>query len=267
MFECLQQRNRNGALRSYNMSPQQSALIVPEQPRGGTIRVPVLGIFDGDGFSSRMDASAVTENPLHQGELEFTARFGFIDAPELGQPGGHEAKAFLKSLIGGRWVDLAILMKMDTGGIRDRHGRIVCTPYLAEQYSVAAFGASASHLHETSTFGHPLSFFRNIELEMVVNGWAWVLERYGPDARYLEALADAQRNRRGIWAFEDNISPWEFKRRKYRAYQISSGHEPKVQCPKDRCGGHLVRRVGKFGAFCGCSNFPICRYSKAITVP
>lgn len=31
-------------------------------------------------------------------------------------------------------------------------------------------------------------------------------------------------------------------------------------CP--RCGGSLVRRTGKFGAFNGCSNFPKCKYTQ-----
>ncbi len=31
-------------------------------------------------------------------------------------------------------------------------------------------------------------------------------------------------------------------------------------CP--RCGGEMVKRNGKFGAFSGCSNFPSCRYTK-----
>jgi ssDNA-binding Zn-finger/Zn-ribbon topoisomerase 1 len=29
-------------------------------------------------------------------------------------------------------------------------------------------------------------------------------------------------------------------------------------CP--RCGGHLIRRQGKYGAFYGCSNYPKCKY-------
>lgn len=31
-------------------------------------------------------------------------------------------------------------------------------------------------------------------------------------------------------------------------------------CP--RCGGELVKRNGRFGAFYGCSNFPACRYTR-----
>ena len=123
------------------MSPQSSsALIVPEQPEGYRIRVPVLKVFDGDGFASRVRAHEITGNPLHREEVEITARFGFIDAPEIGQSGGEEARSFLESLIGGRSVELAILMKMDTGRSLDRFGRVVCVPYLAEQYPVVASG-------------------------------------------------------------------------------------------------------------------------------
>ena len=50
---------------------------------------------------------------------------------------------------------------------------------------------------------------------MLLNGWAWVIEKYEPDEIYFEALEIAQRNKRGIWAHEDNVPPWTFKRQKY----------------------------------------------------
>ena len=31
------------------------------------------------------------------------------------------------------------------------------------------------------------------------------------------------------------------------------------ECPK--CGGQLVKRVGKYGNFIGCSNYPRCKYA------
>lgn len=99
-------------------------LIVPEDLGPDTIRVHVLKVFDGDGFLTRI------ESPRRSASLEVTIRLGFIDAPEMEQPGGEEARDFLQSLIGGKWVDLAILIKMDTGGIFDRHNRIVAVPYL-----------------------------------------------------------------------------------------------------------------------------------------
>lgn len=189
-------------------------LIVPEDPSPDTIRVPVLKVFDGDGFLTRI------ESPRRSASLEVTIRLGFIDAPEMEQPGGEDARNFLQSLIGGRWVDLAILMKMDTGGIVDRHNRIVAVPYLKidHQGPSSASGSIAGRLFRRMSS----PAFRNIELEMVLNGWAWVLDRYEPDQRYFEALEDAQRSRRGIWAFEDNLHPWEFKKRKTRLLPLSA---------------------------------------------
>lgn len=33
-------------------------------------------------------------------------------------------------------------------------------------------------------------------------------------------------------------------------------------CP--RCGGSLVVKKGRYGEFIGCSNFPICKYTKKL---
>ncbi len=136
-------------------------LFAPEEPGTETVRVPVLKVFDGDGFLTRL--------PAPRGlEVETTVRFGFIDAPEMEQPGGREAKDFLSGLINGQWLDLVLLIKMDTGRMVDGHGRIVAVPYLR--------GARPS--------GREASYScRNIELEMVLNGWAWVLDRYCPEDR------------------------------------------------------------------------------------
>lgn len=223
-------------------------LIVPEEPEGETLRVPVLRVFDGDGFLTRV------LSPRQDAEKEFTVRFGFIDAPEMEQPGGQEAKDFLEGLIGGQWVDLSILIKADIGSIFDRHGRVVAVPYLKQM--------TPNHC-------------RNIELEMILNGWAWVLERYGPDQRYLQALEDARQHRRGIWARDGNIPPWEFKRLQYRARKergipatqqdsLFEGRKAVEPCPADGCVGHIVARSGKFGRFFGCSEFPKCRYSRPV---
>src|SRR6476620_10433733 len=130
------------------------------------IEVPVLEVFDGDGFRTKIALCQLTGNPKHHEEKEAIVRCAFIDAPELEQRGGSEARQFLTALIGGRKVWLDIRMKMDTGKIVDRHGRIVAVPYLGD---------------------------RNIEIEMVLNGWAWVIEKCGPDEIYFEALEVAQR--------------------------------------------------------------------------
>ena len=160
----------------------------PEEASPFAIEVPVLKVFDGDGFLTKIALCQLTGNPKHHTEKEAIIRCAFIDAPELEQRGGCEARQFLTALIGGRKVWLDIRMKMDTGKSVDRYGRIVAVPYLGD---------------------------RNIEIEMVLNGWAWVIEKYGPDEIYFEALEVAQRNKRGIWAYEDNVPPWTFKRQKH----------------------------------------------------
>lgn len=251
------------------MSQEEPAIIIaPEDPGTDTIKAPVLKVIDGDGFLTKIRAFEITDNRQDQQELTVTARFGFIDAPEIGQPGGREAKDYLTALIGGKWVELVILTKMDTGQSVDKYGRIVCVPFLTLDYSSGEFRTSSKHRHTISTVGAPLLVTRNIELEMVINGWAWVLERYGPDERYLVALDEARRHKRGIWAFENNTHPWEFKKQKYRETQQSAVSEPspKRPCPVNGCHGFLIRRNGKFGAFLGCSNFPRCKYCCSVVV-
>lgn len=242
------------------MSQEEPVIIAPEHPGPGTVRVPVLKVCDGDGFLTRIRAFEVTGNPIDQDEVDVMARFGFIDAPELGQPGGREAKDFLTALIGGKWLELVILTKLNTGKSVDRHGRVVCVPFLMADYAGGEFRTQSKHLHVART---SLLVSRNIELEMVLNGWAWVLERYGPDERYLEALDDAQRHKRGIWASENNTHPWEFKKQRYRETERSLANEQSARrpCPTEGCRGHLVRRNGRFGEFFGCSNYPQCKYT------
>lgn len=223
-------------------------LFALEEPDGDTLRAQVIRVFDGDGFL------ASAKNPLNNAEFELAVRCGFIDAPEMAQPGGQEAKDFLAQQIAGRWLDLGILMKMDTGGIVDRHRRIVAVPYLWQQDSQSA----ARYI------------CRNIELEMILNGWAWLLERYCPPTHYFDALEDARRNRRGIWARDDNIHPGRFKSQVHLKKLQQRRPTPQAElfnianrrCPKEECKGHLVQRSGRFGTFYGCSEFPRCRYAQ-----
>lgn len=187
------------------MDKSFAPLVVPELPSGELLSVRVLKVFDGDGLLASI------RHPVTERDMQVSLRFGFTDAPEMGQYGGQEAKDFLTFLIDGKWIEISVLTTMDTGGITDRHGRIVCVPYLTHILDDrAAVPALAERLWA------PISFLRNVELEMVVNGWSWVLDRYGPDARYYEALDEARRHRRGIWARDDNVNPWEFKKRMYR---------------------------------------------------
>ena len=62
------------------------------------------------------------------------------------------------------------------------------------------------------------SVTRNIELEMIINGWAWVLERYAFDREdeYMAAQQAARRDKRGLWAMDNPEPPWKFKHQRRR---------------------------------------------------
>lgn len=235
---------------------ERPVLIVPEEPDGETLPVSVVRVFDGDGFLAKVAL------PRRGSEFELAVRMGFIDAPEMDQPGGKEAREFLCGIIEHARLDLIILTKMDTGGSFDRHGRVVAVPYVR-----------TCPLGSMTVPSTARSISRNVELEMIINGWAWVLERYCPDQSYFDALEDAQRNRRGIWARDDNVHPWQFKTQLYRSRRAKQTQRkpPSLfddpnelqSCGVSGCTGHLLERQGKFGRFYGCSRFPQCRYARS----
>jgi micrococcal nuclease len=234
-------------------------LIVPDTLPANTLPAPVLKVCDGDGFHTKV-------TPLPGMELKAVLRFAYIDAPELSQKGGPEAKNFLQALIGGKTLEIAMLHKPENGKCVDRYGRIVGVPYLREAQT-AELAPKPNLLRKV--FGRRQIMVRNIELEMVLNGWAWVLEQYGPDYRYLDAQNDARKRRRGIWKYDSNLSPWAFKKQERCGYKPAARYLDQADnqsakiagsnCPRTRCGGKLTQRQGRNGRFLGCSNFPNCK--------
>jgi len=89
-----------------------------------------------------------------------------IDSPELDQPFGRESReALVRKLAGGR-VRVA-------GDARDQHGRLLGTLWIDD---------------------------RNLNRELVAEGWAWVYGGFRPDPELVEAEAAARSARRGLWA-------------------------------------------------------------------
>ena len=130
---------------------------------------------------------------LNGSNEQVKVRLASIDAPELshanheagriGQPYADGSKRFLVGLVKGKAVDLKC---PDT----DRYGRSVC-----------------------DLFVDGLS----VDREMVRQGWAWANEaaggRYMRDAQVPGLEAEARRERRGLWAGEHPVPPWEWRRR------------------------------------------------------
>ena len=103
-----------------------------------------------------------------------------IDTPERDQPYGKQATRALDGLIKTK----IFVLEKDT----DRYGRLVAVLYTPEGL--------------------------NVNLEMVCGGHAWWYERY---ARFDSDLEDcqeaAQGARLGLWANDDPIAPWVWRRR------------------------------------------------------
>lgn len=98
-------------------------------------------------------------------------RMAAIDAPELHQPWGPQAKAALRRLVEGRPVAARVTD-------RDRYGRLV------------AFVTRG-----------PL----NVNLAMVAGGDAWAYSRYERDPAILAAAALAKARGLGLWALPPNL--------------------------------------------------------------
>jgi micrococcal nuclease len=190
-------------------------IIVPDDPGPALpdefLKANVVKVFDGDGFLANvwhtLREAWVPRVPF---------RFAFIDAPEIEQPFGRESQAFLQSLIGGKTLRLDPIGKESTGGIPiDPYKRLLCMGFLTEQMEIGTINYYLDGACNTGKVTTARPATRNIELEMIVNGWAWVVERwtFEREDEYFAAQEDAQRNRRGLWVMDNPEPPWDFKRR------------------------------------------------------
>ena len=105
-----------------------------------------------------------------------------IDTPERDQPYGGKATTALKRML--RWEKLYL----ETKNV-DRYGRTVGVIYTADG--------------------------EEINLKMVCEGHAWWYQRYAKRAHdYKDCQEEAQENQRGLWAEEEPVAPWDWRRKK-----------------------------------------------------
>lgn len=136
-----------------------------------TLRGVVINVVDGD--------TVILLEKGPEGKRTHRVQLKGIDAPEYGQAGGEEAKAYLEKLVWGETVTVQY------AGV-DQYGRIL---------GLVLCGAS------------------RVNDEMVKEGWAW---RYKNSAsKKLAAYeSEAKAGKKGLWAEPDPISPWEWRDRK-----------------------------------------------------
>jgi micrococcal nuclease len=184
-----------------------------------TIKAKVSKVFDGDGFLAEV------WHPIrNQWIARVPFRFAFIDAPEMAQLHGLESKNFLQELIMGRNLDLLPIGKESTGGVPiDPYKRVLCMGFLTEETEpgLISYYHNGECASGTAKFSRIVT--RNIEIEMIVNGWAWAVEQYTfeYEAEYFKAQEDAWRNRRGLWSTDEPEPPWDFKRKAKRQKQMN----------------------------------------------
>lgn len=115
---------------------------------------------------------------------EVPLRLEGIDAPERGQPWWRNSRQVLASLVAGRNVHVTI-------SSHDRYGRAIALVRVQGQAGP-----------------------RNVNLEMVASGSAWVYRAYSRDPAKLAAEADARRAGRGLWSLPESqrLPPWDYRR-------------------------------------------------------
>jgi endonuclease YncB( thermonuclease family) len=142
-------------------------------PRAGDEGVfygPLVRVKDGDSLVVKVQGVA----------MDF--RLAEIDAPEIDQPYGQQAKRDLLALARGQQL---VIMPLDT----DRYGRTV------------------AHVWNGST---------HLNAEMVKRGAAWFYSKYAPRETLYYIEQEARAARRGLWTLplQDRVEPWFWRERK-----------------------------------------------------
>jgi len=149
------------------------SLLVGAGTRADNFTGQVVAVLDGD-----------TVEVLDAAQTRHRVRLAGIDAPEMEQPFGDRAKAYLLALAGGKRVEVLALE-------RDAYGRDV---------------------------GKLLADRREINLAMVREGHAWWYRTYAAEQSqvdrvlYEAAEAKARAGRIGLWQDPDPIAPWDWRR-------------------------------------------------------
>lgn len=124
-------------------------------------------------------------------------RLSHIDCPEKKQPFGNNAKQFASDLCFGKKI------KLSTGWKKDRNKRL-----LAEII---------------------LSNGKNLNKELVKNGFAWHYKKYSKDNSYDDLEKQARKLKLGLWNDKSATAPWEWRKSRKKSFQHSISSTSKVK--------------------------------------
>ena len=129
---------------------------------------PLVSVKDGDTLQVKVQGVV----------MDF--RLAGIDAPEIEQPYGAEARQALVSLIGKK---PCVLVPIDT----DRYGRTIAFLWVGDSY---------------------------VNRELVKRGAAWFYSEFARDVSLFEVEERARAEKRGVWSLplQDRVEPWVWRR-------------------------------------------------------
>lgn len=148
---------------------------------------PVVATFSSDSFKV-IDGDSIRIRTVDAGEIDL--RLASIDAPELNQANGRAAKRRLEAITAGR---TATFVQTDT----DRYQRPVVFMFVNASNSAGTSGGQ-----------------REVNAQMVADGFAWHATQFSSSERLAELEASARAKRLGLWADPNPQPPWDYRDRK-----------------------------------------------------
>lgn len=139
-----------------------------DRHQSGSQAVEVIRVIDGDTFVAKIDGQ------------EKTIRLEGIDAPEIDQAYGQEAKMYLEDLIEGQ--------KFSVSGDED-----------SDQYD--------RYIVKALVKG------QDVSLSLLRGGYAWFYKAYSTSTEYAAVEAIARHDKKGLWADPNPMPPWEYRNR------------------------------------------------------
>lgn len=141
-------------------------------------------LVKADELSGRVVAVADgdTITLLTPDKRQIRVRLAQIDAPEKAQPYGQKSKQALSDLVFGQTISV----RVET---TDRYGRTVGTVFYEG---------------------------KDVNLDLVRSGHAWVYRQYANDREYYSAEERARTMQIGLWALQNDqrVPPWEWRKSK-----------------------------------------------------
>ena len=182
--EQFRQRQQSGQTIPEQQTEPAVTTATPAETQAPVIEPDTKNTGSGDKVIAVKDGD--TMDLFRNGQTIKVRLYG-VDSPEKTQAYGQKAKDFASQLAFGKQVKLIEHNK-------DRYGRTVGTIILPDG--------------------------RNLNEELVKNGFAWHYKEYSKDKNLENLEADARRYKRGLWQDPNPTPPWDFRKNKVSASDL-----------------------------------------------